>query len=254
MSDTKEIAAQHLVRARRTATPGPGLPESCLPMDLETALGVQQRVTELLGEHVGGWKCSLPKPDRIVAGPIYASTIFRASPCPLAATGAAARVEPEIAFVMGRALPPRATPYAESEVVEAIAEARLVLELLASRYSVPKSRSFPEMLADGLQNLGLFVGPAIAGTAYRDLPGTVPLKVEDRWGELGSREGKHPDGHPLAPLFWLANFLAARGDGLKPGDIVTTGSYAGVLEVPFGAPLRFTFGGLGELEVNFSRQ
>ena len=254
MSDIKETAAQHLVSARRAAMPGPGLPESCQPMDLETALGVQQRVTDLLGEAVDGWKCSLPKPDRIVVGPIYGSAIFRTSPCPFVASGAAARVEPEIAFVMGRALPPRSKPYAESEVLEAIAEARLVLELLASRYAEPKSRSFPEMLADSLQNLGLFVGPAITGTAYLALPAAFPIKVEDPWGVLVSCEGKHPDGHPLAPLYWLANFLAARGGGLKPGDVVTTGSYAGVLEVPFATPLRFTYGDLGELAVTFSRR
>jgi 2-keto-4-pentenoate hydratase len=254
MSDIKETAAQHLVGARRAAMPGPGLPESCLPMDLETAVGVQERITELLGEPVGGWKCSVPKPDRIVVGPIYGSTIFRTSPCPFAASGAAARVEPEIAFVMGRALPPRSKPYAESEVLEAVAEARLVLELLASRYAEPKSRSFSEMLADSLQNLGLFVGPAVTGIPYPELPAAFPIKVEDPWGVLVSCEGKHPDGHPLAPLYWLANFLAARGGGLKPGDVVTTGSYAGVLEVPFATPLRFTYGGLGELAVNFSRK
>jgi 2-keto-4-pentenoate hydratase len=253
MNDIVEIAAQHLVKARRAATPGPGLPESCLPIDLETAIRVQERITELLGDTVGGWKASVGRPDRIVIGPIYESAIFRTSPCPYAAPGAVARVEPEIALVMGRDLPPRATPYTEAEVRGAVAEARLVLELLATRYADPANRSFSEMLADSLQNLGLFVGPAITGMALEALPATFPVTIENAGDVLFAREGLHPDGHPLAPLYWLANFLAARGRGLKAGEIVTTGSYAKVIEVPLGIPLRFAYGSLGRIEVNFSR-
>ena len=53
-------------------------------------------------------------------------------------------------------------------------------------------------------------------------------------GTLHRRDGHHPDRHPLRPLVWLANFLSAREEigGLKAGQIVTTGSYAGALEVP----------------------
>jgi 2-keto-4-pentenoate hydratase len=253
MNDIVETAALHLVKARRAATPGPGLPPSCLPMDLETAVKVQERITELLGETVGGWKASVGRPDRIVIGPIYKSVIFRTSPCPYAAPGAVARVEPEIAFVMGRDLPPRATPYSEAEVRAAVAEARLTLELLATRYAEPKSRSFPEMLADSLQNLALYVGPAIPGIALEDLPAAFPVTVERAGDVLIAREGQHPDGHPLAPLYWLANYLAARGRGLKAGEIVTTGSYAKVLDMPFDAPLRFIYGSLGRIDVSFSR-
>ena len=247
-----ETAAQHLVRARRAVMPGAGLPESCLPLDLERAILVQERITELLGEPVGGWKASVPKPERMVIGPIYSRTIFRTSPCPYEWPGAAARVEPEIAFVMRRDLPPRATPYSEAEVRDAIAEARMVLELLATRYAEPESRSFPEMLADSVQNLGLFVGPAVNRAPYDAIPGTFPIKVDLPGGNPISRVGQHPDRHPLEPLYWIVNFLAARGRGVKAGEIVTTGSYAGVLEVPFGVPLRFAYGGVGEFTVSFA--
>ncbi len=253
MNEIVETAALHLIKARRAATPGPGLPESCLPMDMETAIGVQERITELLGETVGGWKASVGGADRIVMGPIYTSAIFRTSPCPYAAPASVARVEPEIALVLDRDLPPRAIPYNEAEVRHAVGEARLVLELLATRYADPANRSFSEMLADSLQNLGLFVGPAITGVALEDLPAGFPVTVEHAGDVLFARGGLHPDGHPLAPLYWLANFLAARGRGLKAGEIVTTGSYAKVLEVPLGRPLRFVYGSLGRIEVSFAR-
>src|SRR5207237_7096780 len=57
--------------------------------------------------------------------------------------------------------------------------------------------------------------------------------------------------HPLRPLVWLANFLACRGDGLGAGQIVTTGSCAGVLELPLATPLDIRFGDLGTLSVQF---
>ncbi len=66
---------------------------------------------------------------------------------------------------------------------------------------------------------------------------------------LATREGKHPDGHPLLPLYWLANYLASHGAPLRAGQIVTTGSYAGVLDVPLDTELAFTYGDLGTLTV-----
>jgi 2-keto-4-pentenoate hydratase len=102
---------------------------------------------------------SAPRP--VLVAPIFAPTIVRASPCPVLATGATVRIEPEIAFVMARDLPPRASPYTQSEIRDAIGETRLVLEILGSRYSDADSATFPEMLADGLANQGLFVGPVL---------------------------------------------------------------------------------------------
>jgi 2-keto-4-pentenoate hydratase len=69
---------------------------------------------------------------------------------------------------------------------------------------------------------------------------------DQRWGaRLSTHDGRHGDGHPLRPLVWLANFLAARGEGLRAGQVVTTGSYAGAIEVPLDELLTVTFGGLG---------
>ena len=116
-----------------------------------------------LEQPIGGWKCSLPPaPDRINAAPILAPTIFRTSPCAIAATGAIARIEPEVAFVLGRDLPSRATPYSEAEVRAAIGETRLVLELLGTRYADPAAADWLEMMADCVQNQGLYVGPMVA--------------------------------------------------------------------------------------------
>jgi len=70
-----DAAARQLVAARLARRPGARLAESCRPRDIETALAIRRRVGELLHFDVGGWKCSLPMPDKAVfMAPIYAPT------------------------------------------------------------------------------------------------------------------------------------------------------------------------------------
>ena len=100
--EQQEAAAQFLAAARRTGKPGARLPEDIRPRDLDSALVIQRRVVALLGQAVGGWKCSVPSEARALnVAPIFASTIFRKSPCAIVTTGPIARIEPEVAFVHG---------------------------------------------------------------------------------------------------------------------------------------------------------
>lgn len=252
MSSIIESAAAFLVAARRTRRPGERLPEPWRPADVNAALAIQQRVTELLALPIGGWKCSLPTPERPVAmAPIYAPTIFVRSPCPILPIADKARVEPEIAFVLARDLPPRSSPYNEAEIRAAIREPHLVLELIGPRYADPAAASFLEVLADGINNQGLFKGPAVSDALERCLE-AFSIEVSAAGATLLSVQGKHPDRHPLLPLVWLTNFLAERGEGLRAGQIVTTGSYCGVVEVALNVDVIVRFGALGVLSIAFT--
>jgi 2-keto-4-pentenoate hydratase len=42
----------------------------------------------------------------------------------------------------------------------------------------------------------------------------------------------HPNDHPHRLLHWLANHHSSRGETLLPDVIITTGSFAGIVEVP----------------------
>ena len=139
----QESAAQFLFAARNRGTPGDRIPDAFRPADIDAALAIQQRVNALTGLAVGGWKCSVPSAARaILAAPIYAPTIRRESPCPLPAVGGVAKIEPEVAFLVGRDLPPRGTPYTEQEIRSAIGAAHLVIELIGARYADPASVGF----------------------------------------------------------------------------------------------------------------
>lgn len=248
-----ELAAHFLLAARKSRAPGPRIPAQFRPGDIDAGLAVQVRVTELLGQRVGGYKCSLPSTQRpVLLAPIFAPTITRASPCQVLAAGATARIEPEIAFVMARGLPRRANAYTDSEVRDAIGEVRLVLEILGSRYSDLDVVTFPEVVADGLANQGLFVGPVVHDPWNKELE-TLPIVIDSPTGILATHQGKHPDGHPVRPLHWLVNYLANHGKPLCAGMIVTTGSYCGAIDVPLDTPIRVAYGDLGTLSTTLTR-
>ncbi len=249
-----DAAARFLVAARKSRRPGERIPEASRPADIDAALAIQKRVTELQGLPIGGWKCSMPNAPRPVAmAPIYAPTIFSTSPCPILPIGGLARVEPEIAFVMARDLPRRATPYSVAEVRAAIRAPHLVLELIGPRYADPTTASFPELLADGIANQGLYVGPAVPDALDRALD-TFSIAIEGAGKSLHAVQGKHPDGDPLKTLVWLANYLAENDQGLAAGQVVTTGSYCGVVDVPLETPLSIRYGDLGTVSIEFSAQ
>jgi 2-keto-4-pentenoate hydratase len=248
-----EAAAQFLFAARKSGRPGPRIPADIRPTEIADALAIQRRVGVLIGQPIGGWKCSVPSAPRPIAcAPIFAPTIVTASPCPVVAAGGTIKIEPEIAFMLARDLPARATPYSEEEVRGALREARFVLEIVSSRYAEPASVAFPEALADSIANQGLFIGPVVPDAFSRPLS-AFPVTVKTGNDTLATRDGKHPDGEPLRPLYWLANYLAQRGDPLRAGMIVTTGSYCGVIEVPLDVPLTIQYGDLGTLAVTLTR-
>lgn len=261
MSNPAAQAAKILVTRRIEGTKGQRLPESCRPQNISDALAIQQAVTELWCEtqadSVGAWKCSLPAPDKIVVGPIYTRTIDSIPPLAVWPKQAdpsnekRALVEPELAFFFAYDLPPRAKPYSTAEVDAAIIRTHMALELIDSRYAAPSDCSFPEMLADGLVNQGLFIGPTV-DSEKATLASEFPITVT--WGEnQGSQySGRHPNILPRAPLYWLVEFLRSQGQGIVAGQAVITGSFAGVIEVPFNTPITIDYQGLGSMSVSFT--
>lgn len=242
-------AATELIARRDSAKQGPRLPEALRPLDLEAGWQLQQQVTRQLGQPVGGWKASLPQPGKLVAAPIYQPVISREAVCavPFPLGADAVKVEPELAFVLAQDLPPREQAYTEAEIDAAIGTVHAALEICASRYIDHAGLPFAELLADGIVNNGLWLGPELGAVDV--------VAFELNWQIAGAPaqnvQAVHPDGHPRAPLYWLANFLSERGVGLQAGQAVITGSYAGVLTLPMGKRTQFDYAGLARFEVEF---
>ena len=56
-------------------------------------------------------------------------------------------------------------------------------------------------------------------------------------------------GHPFEALAWLANLLAARGRGMRAGEIVITGSALKTRFPAAGDEVTYRIAGLGETTV-----
>ncbi|AZY49220.1 hydratase [Bordetella avium] len=238
-------AAARILRKARHA-PGERLPETCRPATQGQALAVQQAQSALRlveGDPIAAWKCGLPLPDKLRLAPIYVSGLQRAGPLSLGR--GQVRIEPEIAFELRHDLPPRAKPYAQAEIEASIGGARLALEVIGSRYREPQHLPHIELLADHLNNDGLVLGPAITQAA----PATMPLTLHIEGQAERLIDGRHPDGEPLAGLYWLVNYLRENGKGLVAGQHIITGSYAGVIDVPARGRVSLRYGDLGTLEL-----
>jgi len=139
-------------------------------------------------------------------------------------------------------------PYSDAEIREAIGESRMVLELITTRYADKASATPPEILADGYNHHGLVIGPVIPNALDHPLE-RLHVTIQTVAGTLFDKVHPHPSGHPLRSLNWLVHFLNGRGQGLKAGEIVTTGSYAGIVEAPLGVPIQVKLNGLASLTV-----
>lgn len=253
-----DAAARLLIAARLAGMPGERLPAELRPQTLGQAFAVQLRTAEILrvehGDAIAAWKSALPMPEKAATAPIYASTVFRADagplPVPPYAPGASSvRIEPEIAFEIGRDLPVRPQPYTQAEVDAAITGARLALEILGCRYRAPQDASAAELLADHTFNQGLVLGPALASPADAPIEMDITVQAGDDAPQVHA--GVHPNRTPRAGLYWLVEFLRAAGLGLPAGQHVITGSYAGYIDVPAGRDLKIAFGDIGMLAVRF---
>jgi 2-keto-4-pentenoate hydratase len=246
-------AATILAARRKSGEQGARLPEWCRPLDVDTALAIQAAVTGQLGDRIGAWKCGMPAENRVVLAPIYAGTIPAASPCAAWAHAGQVRVEPELAFILGHELPARDTPYTPAEVDAAIVRTHLALELIDSRYSDPADAAFAENLADGLLNQGLFIGPQVDSEKARTTD-AMTIRVTHENGQQTQLDGRHPNADPRAPLYWLAEFLRSKGQGLQAGQAVITGSYAGSFDVPAAQAITIRYGSLGDLTLRFAQR
>jgi 2-keto-4-pentenoate hydratase len=247
-----EVAAAALVRARLEGVRLASLPDPNLPSSLAQGFAIQQYVGPLAGKTVGGWKCALPPAGKWIVAPIYSDSIVKGERYQLAADADKARIEPELACVLDHDLPARVEPYTAEQIVAAISDVHLALEVIDSRYTDPHTLPFEQLLADGLFNHGLVLGEPIALPNSASMPSELDITLSDATAELLNIKGRHPDGDPLLPIVWLANFLSTQGIGLQAGQVIITGSYAGVLDVPVNQPLHVQFGEAGSLSVHFS--
>ena len=245
-----ETAARRLLDARRTRT---RISLADLALDAAAdAYAVQDLVIQSLGP-IGGWKVGAKGPDREpTCAPLPAAGIL-ASPATLPdGTWRARGIETELALRIGTDLPEREAPYTLEEVLAAIGAVLPAIEVVETRLlEFPKAAPLA-MLAD----LGAH-GALVTGAEVPFQPGLLATQklAAQQWfddKQVADQVGGNPAQDLGRVLVWLANHCAARGLGLRQGQIVTTGSCTGMLFAPAACRVRGKVDGLGGCEVGFN--
>ena len=240
-----------LLDARRTRRTLDGLPTALMPLDNAEVYAVQDQLAEAFGE-IGGWKIGAPSPE---AMPMFA-------PMPLAwiapngSTLSGDRwryrgLEAEIAFLVGKDLPPRQSPYSREEVLAAMASCHPAIEVLETAFTDPAHVPREAMLADLQMHGGFVYGPAFDAWHEVDFSKeTVALAVD---GVVRvERTGSNTSGDLLKLLPWLANEGAARTGGLRAGQWITTGSWTGNTPADTESAVSAMFATVGRVDLRFT--
>lgn len=231
-----------LLDARAQARTLAQVPADLVPADEAEAYRVQALVAARVGR-IAGWKVGARAPG---APPTCAPLLEPLMGQPASGRGLF-RIEAELVFRIGRALPPTGRAYGRSEVVAALAGVQAGIEVVDSRCAAWPALDPRLGIADHLAHGAMVLG---SGAAVRDASYAEPhvsLTVDGR--TVLDQVGGNTAGDPLDLVVWLANRLADGEGGLRAGDLVTTGSFTGMTELAPGATARARFAGIGEVAV-----
>ena len=252
-NDRMRRAAELLLAARRDAQPIESLPEALRPQSLDEAYALQDIVARAMGP-VGGWKIGAPSPE---AAPLFAPMPllggFATSGQTLSESYRRYRgVEAEIAFHLGKDLPPRAQPYMRQEVIDAIASAHPAIELLEPAFLDPDTVDRFSTIGDLQMNGGFAYGPEFTGWQNADLTKESVIVIIDGVVRFEGTASNTAGTDLLRLVVWLANEGQHRTAGLKAGDWITTGSWCGKFTANSGSEALVRFSTFGNVQLYFA--
>ncbi len=216
-------AAQYLLKARQSGVRLHGLPPDCQPLSTAEAYAIQDLQLREMSP-VAAWKVgakgATAEPS---CAPLSGTSVFKNTDALQLAHLQIEGVEVELGVVLGADLPARNTPYADDEVLHAIARVCVAVEVVDSRY-----HQF--MQIDGLSKLADFSSHGMVvyhqlGTTFQAFDSWeapfAELRIDDT-SVVGPSQNPAVDVKRL--LTWLANHTSQRGVGLQHGQLIITGS------------------------------
>ena len=127
------------------------------------------------------------------------------------------RVEPELAFLIGRRLTGRVSMLEAQAAITAVAPA---MEIIDSRYR-DFQFSLADVVADNTSGAALVVGTWRSANVDISNLGMV-MSIDGVAAQIGSTAAIL--GHPLRTIVAAARLAGAAGEALEPGDIVLAGA------------------------------
>lgn len=248
-----------LVRAHATGRRFEPFAAACGITTIDAAYDVQRAYVTLLARSrnaaLAGYKIGLTSGamqamcgiDTPVAGSVLADRVH-ASGCTLRRSDhGRLGVEFELAVRIGRDVLPSERPFTLAGMAAAIDAVAPAIEIVDDRGCDYATLDVCSLIADNAWNAGIVLGAF--RSSWPDLASVVGRVSVDGAGVRHQGQGRDVLGHPLHPVLWLAEHLAATDEHLRAGQVVMTGSMVAT-QFPEG-PGRFSFDarGLGSVEV-----
>jgi 2-keto-4-pentenoate hydratase len=259
LDEAGAAAAQRLLRAYATRVPVEPISASIPALTVDGAYAIQQaQVASWLreGRVVRGHKIGLTsaamqrqlgitQPDY---GHLFEDMFFEPHRPVEVARFLQPRVEPEIAFVLGRDLPGPGVTVADA--VAAVESVRPALEIIDSRVADWRI-GLTDTIADNASSGGVVLGADPLPVDLAELP-----DVRCTFGVNGAVRatglGSDVLGSPLNALVWLANRLGELGVPLQAGHVVLSGSLTQAVGVAAGDTVTADFPGFGRVVASFA--
>lgn len=250
--------AEILFRVRQDGALLERVAEHVMPADEDEAYDAQDALGEYLGLYVAGWKIGAttaqvqkaigmnePFSGRIIAGTVYRSGIE------LAAGKGHNILEAEFAVRLARDLPGEGLSYTADNLRGAIHTVHPSIEINRPSFQDPFKMSGMAVIADNGSNAGIVLGDPIADWQRVDLAAAA-VQFRKNAAAVAQGTGANVMGHPFNALAWLANKRAARGDFLRRGQFIATGSLMGFVACAAGDSVVADFGRLGSVAMKLT--
>jgi len=250
-------AADILMEAERTRTPAVQLSKTFPHIEIEDSYAIQSETTRrkiangrrLIGHKVGLTSKAMQQSSQIDEpdyGHLLDDMLLHDGAKVPHANYCVPRVEPELAFVLGKPL--KGPGIGLIDVLRATEYVVPAIEIIDARVQNPRK------IFDTISDNGAAAGIVIGGRPVK------PDEVDLRWiggalyrnseiEETGLAAGVL--GHPALGIAWLANKVGVYGTTLEPGHLVLSGSFTRPVWCNKGDTLHGDFGPLGGVAIQF---
>jgi 2-keto-4-pentenoate hydratase len=240
--------SEYLIECRRRRLRPQGLPADVAPRDLDEAYRIQLAVARYRGITTG-FKIGITSVEAQRAMGATAPIVGRLAPQDM--LWGRKRIElgeqhlriaeAEVVFEIGEDLSCAHAPFSQEQIAKSVSGAFAGIEICNSRFSDVDAVPLADIVADNSNADLLVVGQRLSDTDMQSLA-DLPVTLMRAGQGVVTGSTARVLGHPLTSLTWLANWLAARGEALKRGQLVASGSCTGTTEFAASDVLVATFG------------
>jgi len=257
--DVRHTVAETLAAAERDRTPVPPLRDTWPDLDVVDSYSIQllnigQRLRD--GASVRGHKVGLSsKAMQDMMGvdePDYGHLlsdmeVFSDTPVSVGRY-CMPRVEMEVAFVLGRALPGEGCT--EDDVLASTDHVTASIELIDSRIDNWNIKIM-DTVADNASSAGFVLGASRIDPGSVDLTG-IEARLLCNGEEVAEGRSDAVLGNPVTAVAWLARKVASFGVTLEAGHVILPGSVHRAIDAHAGDDFEAVFTDLGSVKLSFT--